>query len=126
MRYLALVLGIITAICATMAGAVSAMMGQVPERSFLRILGHYLAHKDFIQGISRVEAREGLRRILHRLDLTAICLLVGAAVAGIVGGILRSHIGYGAAATLGVLALNTCILRSMFGGWIKRLSRPPR
>ncbi len=126
MKFLALVLGIITVVCITMVGAISGMMGQVPERSFLRILGHYLAHKDFSQGISRVEARDGLRRMRHRLGLAAICLLVGAAIAGGIGGILRSQVGYGAAATLAVLALNAFVIRSMLAGWIKRLGRPPR
>lgn len=126
MRFLALVLGIITVVCVTMVGAISGMMGQVPERSFLRILGHYLAHKDFAQGLSRVEAREGLRHVRHRLGFSAISLLVGAVIAGGMGGILRSQVGYGAAATLAVIALNVFIIRAMFAGWIKRLGRPPR
>ncbi len=126
MRLLALFLGIITVVCVTMVGAISSMMGQVPERSFLRILGHYLAHKDFSQGISRIEAREGLWRVRHWLGLSAISLLVGAAIAGGIGGLLRSQVGYGAAATLAVLALNVFIVRAIFAGWIKRLGRPPR
>lgn len=126
MRLLALFLGIITVVCVTMVGAISSMMGQVPERSFLRILGHYLAHKDFSQGISRIEARERLWRVRHWLGLSAISLLVGAAIAGGIGGLLRSQVGYGAAATLAVLALNVFIVRAIFAGWIKRLGRPPR
>lgn len=126
MRFLALVPGIITVVCVTMVGAMTGMMGQVPERSFLRILGHYLAHKDFSQGLSRLEAREGLGRLHRRLGLAAIALLVGAAIAGGIGWLLRSQVGYGAAATLAIVALNVFIIRAMFAGWIKRLGRPPR
>jgi len=126
MKYLALILGIFTVVCVTMVGAISGMMGQVSERSFLRILGHYLARKDFSQGISRVEAREGLRRVQHWLGISAVSLLAGAAVAGAIGGALRSQTGYGAAATLAIVALNVFIIRAMFAGWIKRLGRPPR
>ncbi len=126
MRFLALILGIITVVGVTMVGAISATMGQVPERSFLRILGHYLAHKDFAEGISRIEAREGLKRLQHRLDIFSIGLLVAAAAAGGIGGALRSQVGYGIAATLAVFALNSYISRVMLGGWVKRLGRPPR
>lgn len=125
MRFLVLILGIITVVCVTMVGAISSMMGQVPERSFLRILGHYLAHKDFTQGISRIEAREALRRIRRRLDILAIGMLGAAAVAGGVGGALRSRVGYGTVAVLAVLAVNLYFIGVMFGGWIKRLGRPP-
>ncbi len=126
MRFLILILGIITVVCITMVAAVSGMMGQVPERSFLRILGHYLAHKEFNQGISRVEAREGLRRLRHVLAIIALSLLAGAAAAGATGGALRSQVGYGVAATLGTFSLNLFVVRAMLAGWIKRLSRPPR
>lgn len=126
MSILILILGIITVICITMVGAISGMMSQVPERSFLRILGHYLAHKDFTQGISRVEAREGLRKARHLMAMISVSLLAGAAIAGGIGGALRSLVGYGVAAALAAFSLNIFVIRAMLAGWIKRLSRPPR
>ena len=124
MGVLILALGMITIFCITMAGAIAGLMGQVPEASFLSILGHYTGHdREFSHAFTWQEGVAALSRI-KRLLAFSVLGFVGGGLAALFGALVTGcRAAYGSSLALGVLAFNLVVLRAVINSWLRRLRR---